>query len=139
MFRAPTQAGLPPFSLMLRDVPFGVPKVAHHLGVTVPTVEKYAKTDNAPRSVMLAMFWETRWGRSASDCEAANFGARFHQLAMSLKRENEALKQQLMVMEKLLANGDGAANAPYLEPGSLARKVRQQPLDLVRVEFRPRF
>ncbi len=124
---------------MLRDVPFCVPEVARHLGITVPTVEKYAKTENAPRAAMLALFWETRWGRSAADVEAANWGATYYRLAMSLERENKVLKRQILELEVLLASGDTAANTPFIQAGSLARKVRQKPLDLIRVQFRPRF
>lgn len=139
MFRAPTQAGLPPFSLMLRDVPFSVVHVAQHLGVSVQTVEKYAKTENAPRAAMLALFWETRWGRSAADVEASNWGAMYYRLAKSLERENKVLKQQMAQLEAAAAAGDPAANAPYIEAGSLARKIRQEPLHLFRVQGMPRF
>jgi hypothetical protein len=139
MFRAPTQAGLPPFSLMLRDVPFGVAQVARHLGVTVPTVERYAKTESAPRPVMLALFWETRWGRSAADVEANNWGAVYYRLAKSLERENAILKRQMAELEAAAAAGDAAANAPYIQAGSLARKVWHEPLHLFRVQGLPRF
>jgi hypothetical protein len=118
MFRAPTQAGLPPFSLMLRDVPFGVPHVARHLGITVPTVEKYARTDNAPRAAMLALFWETRWGRSAADVEASNWGTMCYRLAMSLERENKVLKEQMAQLETAAAAGNLAANSAFMHPGT---------------------
>lgn len=121
MFRAPSQAGLPPFSLMLRDIPFDVPQVAHHLDVSTQTVEKYARTENAPRSVMLALFWETRWGRSAADVEANNWGAMYYRLAKSLERENKVLKQQMAQMEAAATAGNLAANSHFLHPGSTAR------------------
>lgn len=124
---------------MLRDVPFGVAQVARHLGITVPTVEKYASTDNAPRAAMLALFWETRWGRSAADVEASNWGTMCYRLAMSLERENKVLKEQMAQLEAASAAGDPAANAPYIQAGSLARKVRQEPLHLFRVQGLPRF
>lgn len=121
MFRAPTMAGLPPFSLMLRDVPFGVPHVARHLGVTVPTVERYARTDNAPRAAMLALFWETRWGRSAADVEASNWGAVYYRMAKSLERENAILKRQMAELEAAAAAGDLAANSAFMHPGMSIR------------------
>lgn len=86
---------------------------------------------------MLAMFWETRWGRSAADVEAANWGAAYYRLAASLERENKALKRQLAELESLKAAGDAAANAPYIEAGSLARKVWEHPLHLLRVQGLP--
>lgn len=88
---------------------------------------------------MLALFWETRWGRSAADVEAANWGATYYRLAMSLERENKALKQQMAQLEAATAAGDPAANAPYIQAGSLARKVWQEPLNLFRVQGLPRF
>lgn len=139
MFRGPTQAGLPPFSLMLKDLPAPPEVTARHLGIGARTIEQYAKHDTAPRSVMLAVFWETRWGRSAADVEAANWGAMYYRLAMALERENKVLKQQLSQLEMAIAAGDPAANAPFIQPGSLARKVRQEPLHLLRVRGLPGF
>lgn len=139
MFRAPTQAGLPPFSLMLRDLPTTPTQAARHLGLTPRTIEAYAKHDNAPRAVMLAVFWETRWGRSAADVEAANWGATYYRHAMALERENAALRRQMAEIESAMAAGDPAANAPFITAGSLARQVRQEPLNLFRVKGLPRF
>lgn len=84
MFRAPSHAGLPHFSLMLSDLPATVAQVAKHLDLAPSTLARYRATGQAPRAVMLAMFWETRWGRSAADCEAANWGAIYYQKAAGL-------------------------------------------------------
>ncbi len=74
MFRAPTHAELPPLRLMVANIPATEKQMARHLGIAPGTLRRHIKNDEAPRPVMLAMFWETRWGRSASDCEAAQFG-----------------------------------------------------------------
>lgn len=117
MFRAPSAAGLPPFDLMLQDLSAPAGQVAAHLGLTPETLRRWAR-DGAPRAAALAVFWETRWGRSAADCEAFNWGTRNHALALSLERENAALRRQLLQLEKQLAEGGvGAANTPFWRVG----------------------
>lgn len=117
MFRAPSAAGLPSFDVMLRDLPATPGQVARHLDLTPATLARYAR-QGAPRAVALACFWETRWGRSAADTEATNWGAQFYRLAQSLERENATLKAQLQQLELLLAQGGaGAANAPFWRVG----------------------
>lgn len=112
MFRAPSQAGLPSFSTMLQDLPATPAQVARHLDVTPRTLQRYVAEDQAPRVVMLAMFWETRWGRSAADAEAANWGALYYQRAQIMERQNVALRRQITALETALAESHGAANSP---------------------------
>lgn len=103
---------------MLADLPATLHQVARHLGISTVTLNRYIKADQAPRPIMLALFWETRWGRSAADTEAANWGALYYRQAMGLERENAALKRQLLVFERELANrGTGAANGPIWRIG----------------------
>ena len=75
MFRAPSQAGLPGLDFMLADLPATPKQIAGHLGIAESTLATYKRTGNAPRAVQLALFWETRWGRSAADVEASNAAA----------------------------------------------------------------
>jgi hypothetical protein len=77
---------LPPFSVLVADLPATKPQIAKHLGISAATLTRYIKTDCAPRAVMLAIFWETRWGRSAADTEASNFSA-------LCQRETNGLKE----------------------------------------------
>lgn len=72
MFRSPSQAGLPGVDVMLDDLGATRSQVARHLGIAESTLATYQRTGNAPRAVMLALFWETRWGRSAADTGAHN-------------------------------------------------------------------
>jgi len=113
MFRAPSQAGLPAFSTILHDLPASPAQVARHLGISAGTLTRYRTADQAPRPVMLALFWETRWGRSAADCEATNWGAVYYRKAMGLERENLALKGRIAHLERLIQDGYGAANFPF--------------------------
>lgn len=119
MFRAPSHAGLPAFSTIVADLPASPAQVARHLDLTKATIARYTATDQAPRAVMLALFWESRWGRSAADCEAANWGAVYYRKAMGLERENAALRRQIAQLEGLLAEqASGAANTPFFRLGA---------------------
>ena len=84
MFRSPSMAGLPSLETMLQDLPANLNQTARHLGISLQTLKKYSKAGQAPRVVLLALFWETRWGRSAANTEAANFATVQHRLATHL-------------------------------------------------------
>lgn len=119
MFRAPSAAGLPSFEVLLRDLPATPEEVARHLDISIHTLDRYRRQGHAPRAIMLAMFWESRWGRSAADVEAANWGANYYRLAQSFERENATLRAQLLQLEMQLAEGGvGAANAPFYRVGA---------------------
>lgn len=107
MFRSPSQAGLPSLNFMLADLPANSKQVARHLGITLQTLKKYMKADGAPRAVLLAIFWETRWGRSAADTEAANWGAMYYRQAKGFEREAETLKKSFANLEQELRAGFG--------------------------------
>lgn len=117
MFRAPTPAGLPPLEMMVKELLASPSDVARYLDITPATLTRWRR-DGGPRVAQLALFWETRWGRSVADSEAANRGARYYNLAQSLERENAALRRQLLQLEKQLAEGGvGAANTPFWRVG----------------------
>ena len=111
MFRSPRH--LPSLSTMLDDLPANRVQIARHLGITTRTLARYIAADQAPYAIMLALFWETRWGRSAADCEAATFGTLHKQLSDARERQIDALRRQIALLEGELArNGDKAANGP---------------------------
>ena len=95
---------------MLRDVPAGPGQLARHLDLSTRTLERYTTAGQAPRAVMLALFWETRWGISQADTTAANQAACYYSLAQSLKRENDRLRADLQRVQALGLYG--SANAP---------------------------
>lgn len=116
---------LPTFRAMCIDL--GNPsarELARVLGVHARTVERWAAADNAPRSALLALFWLTRWGQSALDCELARRAADYSGHIEAVKRENDALRRELA---RVLAAGDfGAANRPTWRetPGELMARRR---------------
>lgn len=117
MFRAPGSAGLPSFDLMLQDLPATPAQVARHLDITSRTMQRYQAGADVPRAVMLALFWETRWGRSVADTEAANWGALHFRRAEIADREARRLRGQIEVLERELCAMPGAANGPLYQVG----------------------
>lgn len=105
---------LPPLSVMLGDI--GSPstaELARAFGVTERVAKKWRALDDAPRPVLLALFWLTRWGQSAVDADAVN-AARLHaSIAVTLQREVDRLHAQLAWLTGLA--DFGSANAPTLE------------------------
>lgn len=85
MFRAPSMAGLPSIATMLDDIPASTAQIARHLGIQESTLKTYQRTGNAPRAILLALFWETRWGRSAADVDAHNTATLYARQARSLQ------------------------------------------------------
>ena len=67
---------------------------------------------------MLALFWETRWGRSAADTEAANYGAIYYRKAMGLERENLAMRKKMQAIQlEFDRQVHESANSPFFNVG----------------------
>lgn len=88
------------------------PRIAKALGIGVRTVHRYNAQDAAPRVVCLALFWLTRWGRSAVNAQAINDAIVSVQLARSLSQEVQQLRLQVQHLQAL--GSFGAANEPLL-------------------------
>lgn len=103
---------------MIADIPANHKQVARHLGVTEQTLKKYIKAEGAPRAIMLALFWETRWGRSAADTEAANYGSIYYRKAMGLERENLAMRKKMQaIQQEFDRQVHESANSPFFNVG----------------------
>ena len=113
MILPPAPARLPDFATLTKHVPASRKQMAQHLGISERTLAQYISRNSAPRSIMLALFWCTHWGRSAADCEAANFAAAQYQHAAALARENDSLRRRIARLEQLLTCQDVAGNAPF--------------------------
>lgn len=62
---------------------------------------------------MLALFWETSWGRSAADCNADNYAKLQYMRAMMLERKVVELETTVAQLHAQLdQNTGGAANSP---------------------------
>lgn len=85
-------------------------QLAKVLGVGQRTVYRWSRQENAPRAACLALFWLTRWGRSAVDCDAVNDCHMAIDYANALERELH--KTRLQLHHVLAINGTGASNEP---------------------------
>ena len=118
MFRSPSQAGLPHLTYLIDDLPATREQIAHHLDIAPRTLDRYIKNEQAPRAIMLALFWESKWGRASADCEAHNYATIQAGRAHALERENKRLHQQIEKLEALLnEQGQQAANMPFFKAG----------------------
>lgn len=91
-------ARLPIWELILEDL--GRPpaaRVAQALDLGVSTVYRYNQAGQAPKSVCLALFWLTRWGRSAVHAQAVNDALVACSYVDALRREVAA--QRLLLDE----------------------------------------
>lgn len=70
------------------------------------------RTDAAPRPVLLALFWETRFGRSLLDADTHNGFMAWKQHAAALDRENTMLRLRIAYLERV--GYFGSANAPLI-------------------------
>lgn len=113
--KAPVPAKLPHLHTILDNLGLPDKQVAHFLGVSTSTVKRWRKAGQAPRPVMLALYWETDWGRSAVACDAVNWGRMLHMQNMALQSQVKTLKQRIAKLEKALADVDKAANMPFYE------------------------
>lgn len=116
MFRAPRPASLPGITQLVQSLPATPRQVARHLDLADRTLQRYIATDSAPRAVMLALFWETRWGRETADNEAAVWSTIQYRRAEGLERQVAELRRQIGVLEGAQAEGWTAANSPIWMP-----------------------
>jgi predicted DNA-binding transcriptional regulator AlpA len=116
--RLPRAGELPSFKQMMDEGGSVKPRdLAKALGVSERQVFRWIKSGTAPKPVVLALFWVTRWGLQWTDAEVFNL-AQLHmgmsdalrgELARATK-EIEALRAQVQHLGRL---GDfGAANDP---------------------------
>jgi hypothetical protein len=84
--------------------------VAKSLDVSEYTVRRWVKTNAAPKSAKLSLYWLTHWGRHAVDTDMAFELQNTRELAAAYAREGVKLKQSIA---HLIRVGDfGAANEP---------------------------
>lgn len=119
MFRA---HNTPPLTVLLDDLPTrDAGAVARHLAVTPRTLARWEAADDAPRSVLLALFYETRWGLSVLDTTAHNGAMYGRQLVQGLERENASLRARIARLERI--GQFGAANAPSVAAVAIPARV----------------
>ena len=105
--------GLPYWQTLMDDLCNPPPaRVARVLGIGERSVYRYNATGFAPKPICLAIFWLTRWGRSAVNAQAINDATLMVGYVDSMKRQVADLEGQLA---HVLSIGNfGSANAPAL-------------------------
>ena len=91
---------IPAWELILDDL--GRPpadRIAQVLGVSRSTVYRWNQERTGPRIACLALFWLTRWGRSAVYTQATNDAIMAAQLNRSLTEERQQLRHQLAKLD----------------------------------------
>lgn len=84
----------PPLGVMLADLGNPHPRdIARSLGVGQSTVRRWISDDDAPRTVLLALFWVTRWGAQWLDADLFNLARAHMGLSEALQRELVMLRE----------------------------------------------
>lgn len=105
---------LPVWQTIMEDLGRPHPaRVARVLGLGARTVYRYNREAQAPRSVCLALFWLTRWGRSEVHAQAVHDCQVAVGYANALERDLRQARAQLAHVLALSASG--AANSPILK------------------------
>ena len=92
---------VPAWELIIDDL--GRPpaeRIATVLGVSRSTVYLCQQAGSGPRIACLALFWLTRWGRSAVHPQATNDAVLYVQLARALTDERDKLAHQFELLER---------------------------------------
>ena len=87
-------------------------RVARVLGVSRRTVYRYNRTGRAPRPVLLALFWLTRWGRSLVHTQATNDALLACSYVAGLRRQVDELIVEGRRLRAL--SSYGSANDPLI-------------------------
>jgi hypothetical protein len=132
-FRSKVPSRLPAFELLVDDVASAsnddLQNLAKHLGVSVSQLGQWVATNDAPRAHTLAVFWETKWGRSIQQVEGQNEVDLWRDLVREQTREIEALRRKLERLEGLSslgsANGPLFRLTPIASPALIAKQRGQ--------------
>lgn len=109
----PCDRELPSFMQMLEDLRVKRPEeLAEAMDVHPKTVRRWLDSQAAPKPVLLALYWLTRWGSASRDAELFNRAQVYQGLAEAQGRELKALKARVAHLSRL---GDfSSANDPAI-------------------------
>lgn len=102
---------------MLNDIGAPDDQIARFLDLAPATVRRYRAAGQAPRPIMLALFWETSWGRNWRETALQNEVRQAYAKARILTLRNDRLVKQMLTMEQALELQKGAANGPLFHIG----------------------
>jgi len=118
MYRAPYPAHLPHFLSILENVPGSIEQKAKLLDISPATLRRYRTKGHAPRSIHLALFWESVWGIQYIESISGLRTSTYFAQAKALERQNERLKDQIAKLEAEITRTEtGPANLPIFSVG----------------------
>ena len=98
-------------SLFVRELG-GVKAVYKHLGVSERTVYHWLSSGHVPRTAVLALFWETQWGRGHIYADQVN---EIRLLYAQLNLLQRQYRRATQIISGLRALHTGSANEPLFE------------------------
>jgi len=111
-FHAPNNIYGPDLLRMFIDELGGVKRVHKYLGVTERSVLRWLETGRAPRAVVLALYWESKWGRSQIFTDQVNEIRMLYQQLCLLREQYQKAKD---IVTGLRAMHAGSANEPVFD------------------------
>lgn len=111
-FHAPTTIYGPELLRMLIDELGGVKRVHKYLGVSERTVWHWLSVGRPPRAAVLALYWESKWGRSQIFTEQVNEIRLLYRQVCILQDQYQKAKD---IVTGLRAMHAGSANEPLFE------------------------
>ncbi|VTU20815.1 hypothetical protein SRS16CHR_02719 [Variovorax sp. SRS16] len=111
MFRAPRS--LPPLEYLLSSIRSSAntpQSIARYLGISERTLARWRADEQAPRPVMLALYWESEWGIAHLHTDAINEAQHARSWVATMERECERLRGVIAKLES--AEGWESANSP---------------------------
>lgn len=112
MFHAPKTIYGPALLRMFVDELGGVKPVAKYLDVHARTVRRWLSDEKVPRAVVLALFWESQYGRSHINTDQVNEIQQLHQHLRLAQEQYRRAKDIVTGLRQLHA---GSANEPLFD------------------------
>lgn len=111
-FHAPKDIYGPELLRMFIDELGGPKRVHKYLGISERTVWRWLAAGRAPRAAVLALFWESRWGRSQIFTDQVNEIRLLYRQVCILQEQYQKAKD---IITGLRAMHAGSANEPLFE------------------------
>ncbi len=110
---------LPPLTFMVDDIALPPRTLAKSLGVKEAELRGWIAAEQAPKPVLLALFWMTKWGRDATHTELHNTAREYAGHVAALRSEIDRLRLELA---RVCLHGNfGSANDPTQHAADAAR------------------
>lgn len=111
-FNAPHNIYGPELLRLFIDELGGVKRVHKYLGVTERSVWRWLSTGRAPRAAVLALYWESKWGRSQIFTDQVNEIRLLYRQVCILQDQYQKAKD---IITGLRAMHAGSANEPIYD------------------------